>query len=120
MKKTFCFILLLIMMFSMFPLEYKVIKDRDNMITVMYNNDVKGYYVLATYYKLYSEVKVEIFFLNVIPLESDLTSIELEQFMHLTKYFKGIPYRPPISRRKLNQSQKKYSFTILYQGSVLY
>lgn len=114
--------LLIIFFFNklVYPIEYECIKDTDSIMTIKYINDEKSYYVIAHYYKLYFEIKVEVYFKDVLPSNETLTSIEAEQFYYLTKYFNKTPYRPPISNRKANPSRKMYSFTILYKGKTYY
>lgn len=120
--KRFYLCLLMIFFFNKFayPVEYECIKDTDSIMTIKYTNEEKNYYVIAHYYKLYFEIKVEIYFNVVIPSNETLTSIEAEQFYYLTNYFNETPYRPPISNRKAFPSRKMYSFKILYKGNVYY
>lgn len=101
------------------PVTYETVKDTDNTTVIRYSNQEHGYYVVACYYKLYFEIKVEVYFYSGLPSEGTLASIENEQFFYLTKYLQELPYRPPISQRKINVGRKMYSFTILYKGRVV-
>ncbi len=118
-KKLICCLLLLFSLNVANPVEYTAFNDSENMTVVKYYNQELGYQVVAYYYKLYFEIKVEIFFHRGLPSPEALASIENEQFFYLTKYFQELPYRPPISQRKINTGRKMYSFTILYKGRVI-
>lgn len=118
-KKLVCCLFLIFSINAISPVEYKTFKDSDNMTVVNYYNQEHEYLVVACYYKLYFEIKVEIYFYKGLPSQETLASIESEQFFYLTRYFKELPYRPPISKRKINSGRNMYSFTVLYKGRVI-
>lgn len=89
------------------------------MTIVNYYNQEHEYQVAACYYKLYFEIEVEIYFYRGLPSKETLASIESEQFFYLTRYFKELPYRPPISKRKIDSGRNMYSFTVLYKGRAI-
>lgn len=118
-KKLVCCLFLIFSINAISPVEYKTFKDSDNMTIINYYNPEHEYQVVAHYYKLYFEIKVEIYFYRGLPSKETLASIESEQFFYLTRYFKELPYRPPISKRKINSGRNMYSFTVLYKGRVI-
>lgn len=118
-KKLVCCLFLIFSFNTTSPVEYKTFKDSDNMTIINYYNPEHAYQVVAYYYKLYFEIKVEIYFYRGLPSKETLASIESEQFFYLTRYFKELPYRPPISKRKINSGRNMYSFTVLYKGRVI-
>ena len=120
MKKVFCnFLMMALLSVCVYSISYEVIRETDTTTDIRYTNIEKGYSVHARYYKLYSDIKVEVYFLEALPSDEELVDIEFEQLHYLTKYFKGLPYRPPIRDRKGNQGRKMYSFKILYMGGTL-
>lgn len=119
MKRFVCVFLMILFLNKAYSVSYEYVKNTDSIMTIKYTNEEKSYYVIANYYKLYFEIKVEVYFTRGMPSDDTMAAIEAEQFYYLTKYFKEIPYRPPISNRKANQLRKMYSFTILYKGRVI-
>lgn len=119
LKRMLCCLFLSFSFCMASPVTYETVKDTDNTTVIRYSNQEHGYYVVACYYKLYFEIKVEVYFYSGLPSEETLASIENEQFFYLTKYLQELPYRPPISQRKINVGRKMYSFTILYKGRVV-